>query len=77
MAIPDYQSLMLPLLEFAADGKDHTNREGIDHLAQSLELTEDEQQELLPSGQQRRFDNRVQWARSYLKQAGLDRKSVV
>ncbi|PIP84474.1 MAG: restriction endonuclease [Elusimicrobia bacterium CG_4_9_14_3_um_filter_62_55] len=71
MAIPDYQSLMLPLLEFAADGKDHTNREGIDHLAQSLELTEDEQQELLPSGQQRRFDNRVQWARSYLKQAGL------
>ena len=71
MAIPDFQSLMLPLLEFTGDGKDHTNRESIDHLTHSLKLTEDEQRELLPSGLQRRFDNRVHWARSYLKQAGL------
>ncbi|MGK9368502.1 restriction endonuclease [Melioribacter sp. Ez-97] len=71
MAIPDYQSCMLPLLEFVADQKEHSLREAIDHLATQFKLTNDELKQMLPSGQQAIFDNRVAWARTYLKQAGL------
>lgn len=71
MSIPDYQSVMLPLLKIAADGKDHHIREAIDTLAQQFQLTEDDLRELLPSGVYRVFDNRVGWARTYLKKAGL------
>ncbi len=71
MAIPDYQSCMLPLLEFLGDQNEHSLREAIDHLATEFKLTEDELKQLLPSGQQAIFDNRVAWARTYLKQAGL------
>lgn len=71
MAIPDFQSIMLPLLKFCADGKEHTNRECLDHLVQEFGLTEDEQKELLPSGQQCVINNRVAWARTHLKMAGV------
>jgi len=71
MAIPDYQSIMLPLLKFAGDRKDHTLREAIDEVAKQFGLTEEERRELLPSGQQAIFDNRVGWARTYMKKAGL------
>jgi len=71
MAIPDYQSCMLPLLEFLGDQNEHSLRETIDHLATYFKLTTDELKQLLPSGQQAVFDNRVTWARTYLKQAGL------
>lgn len=71
MAIPDYQSLMLPLLQFAADGREHTKREAVAALGQQLGLTQEELGVLLPSGRQGLFDNRVAWARSYLKHAGL------
>lgn len=71
MAIPDYQSIMLPLLKYAADGKDHPIREAIEALAEQFNLTEQEKRELLPSGQQAIFDNRVAWARTYMKKAGL------
>ena len=71
MAIPDYQSCMLPLLEFLGDQNEHSLREAIDHLAAKFKLTEDELKQLLPSGQQATFDNRVAWARTYMKQAGL------
>jgi restriction system protein len=71
MAIPDYQSIMLPLLKFAEDGKEHSLRETIEALADEFELTDEERTELLPSGQQATFDNRVGWARTYLKKAGL------
>ena len=71
MAIPDFQSIMLPLLKFCADGAEHTNREGIDALAQEFSLTEEEQKQLLPSGQQCVFDNRVAWARAHMKMAQL------
>ncbi len=67
MAIPDYQSIMLPLLKYAADGKDHPIREAIEALAEQFNLTEQEKRELLPSGQQAIFDNRVAWARTYMK----------
>lgn len=71
MPIPDYQTLMLPLLKSAQDGQDHTMRETVEHLAVKFNLTQIEQTELLPSGQQAIFTNRVGWARSYLKKAGL------
>lgn len=71
MAIPDFQSIMLPLLKIASDGKDHSLREIIEKLAQQSSLTEEERKELLPSGLQARFDNRVGWARTYLTKAGL------
>jgi len=71
MAIPDYQSIMLPLLKYAADGRDHPIREAIDALADEFNLTEQERREPLPSGQQAIFDNRVAWARTYMKKAGL------
>jgi restriction system protein len=71
MPIPDYQTLMLPLLQVAADGQEHAMRDVIERLATDYHLTDAERSELLPSGQQPTFDNRVHWARSYLKQAGL------
>jgi restriction system protein len=71
MAIPDYQSVMLPLLQLAGDQKEHSLREAIEALADEFNLTDEERRELLPSGQQATFDNRVGWARTYLKKAGL------
>jgi len=71
MPIPDYQTLMLPLLKIAGDGKVHTKREALSVLAEQFKLTEDDRKELLPSGNQAIFDNRVGWARTYLKKAVL------
>lgn len=71
MAVPDFQSIMLPLLEFASDKKEHSVREAIEYLADFFKLHEEEKKVLLPSGQQYVFDNRVGWARTYLKKAGL------
>ncbi|MBI2783234.1 MAG: restriction endonuclease [Gammaproteobacteria bacterium] len=71
MPIPDYQTLMLPLLRFAADGNDHTTREAVEVLAAEFQLTPAERKELLASGQQATFNNRVGWANAYLKKAGL------
>lgn len=71
MAIPDFQSIMLPLLDFCADGQEHTNREAIDTLSEHFGLTKEEQKQLLPSGRQRVFDNRVAWARAHMKMARL------
>jgi len=71
MAIPDYQSIMLPLLKIAADGDVHRFRETVESLAGHFALTDSERRELLPSGKQATFDNRVGWARTYLAKAGL------
>ncbi len=71
MPLPDYQTCMLPLLRFAKNGQEHSLREAIDDLAEQFALTETERKELLPSGRQATFDNRVGWARTYLKKAGL------
>ncbi len=71
MSIPDYQAIMLPLLEFTEDKQEHSFREAIVHLTQAFNLTEDERKELLPSGKQSRFVNRVSWTRTHLKKAGL------
>jgi len=68
--IPDYQSLMRPVLECAASGEVRIG-DVVDRLADKFQLSEQERDELLPSGKQTRFSNRVHWAKSYLKQAGL------
>jgi restriction system protein len=71
MSIPDFQTIMLPLLRYAADGDEHRVRDGVDALADHFNLTAAEREQLVPSGQQRTFSNRVTWAVSYLKQAKL------
>lgn len=62
---------MLPLLKFYADEQEHTFREAVESLAKSFKLTDEERRKMLPSGQQAVFDNRVGWARTYIKKAGL------
>src|SRR5437870_2646231 len=71
MAIPDYQRCMLPLLRFASDGKEHQLKDAALALAKEFSLTPEEISEFLPSGQQPVFINRIGWARTYLKKAGL------
>ena len=71
MSIPDYQSLMLPLLRQTSDGQEHSFRDIVDALATGHKLTDAEQRELLPSCGQFVFANRVGWARTYMKKAGL------
>lgn len=71
MTIPDYQTIMLPLLQYIKDEKEYSLREVIDGLATYYQLTTEEKNELLPSGTQSLFYNRVGWARTYLGKAGL------
>lgn len=72
MVVPNYQSLMLPLLRFAGtrQGEIATNQ-AVEALAQELELSEEDLREMLPSGTQSTFGNRVGWAATYMKKAGL------
>jgi len=69
--IPDFQKITLPLLEFLSDGKEHTSKEINDYITKKFHLTEEEKNELLPSGAQTVINNRISWARTYLKKAGL------
>jgi len=69
--IPDYQTIMLPLLHFTSDNQVHRFREVVEAMAEQFQLSHQERRELLPSGSQAIFDNRVGWARFYLLKAGL------
>ena len=71
MAVPPFQEFMLPFLEFISDGNEHHISELFEFLAQRFSLSEQDQKELLPSGRESRFKNRVYWARAYLGQAKL------
>jgi restriction system protein len=71
MAIPDYQTLMLPLLGFLADGREHNLAEATQTISDQYELAPEERQQLLPSGQQTIIRNRIGWARTYMAKAGL------
>ncbi len=71
MAIPDFQTLMRPLLELHGDGKEHLNRDLVNTLADQFSLSEEERREMLPSGRAKMFDNRVGWAKTYISTAGL------
>ncbi len=70
MPIPDFQTIMHPLLSLAADGAEKKIRSCVDALAKHFDLTEQESQELLPSGHETRFSNRANWAVTYLAKAG-------
>ncbi len=71
MAIPDFQTIMRPLLQLASDGKQHSNREAREILARTFKLNDEEKNALLPSGRQGIFVNRIAWAKAYLQQARL------
>jgi restriction system protein len=71
MPIPDFQSLMLPILEYYGDKLEHGSQNVLSDLKIKLKLTDDEINELLPSGKQYRFNNRVGWATIYLMKSGL------
>ncbi|EHQ59876.1 restriction endonuclease [Paenibacillus dendritiformis C454] len=71
MAIPDFQSIMLPFLIQVSDEQEHRHRDTRESLAKHFRLTDEELDEKLPSGRQTIFDNRVGWARTYLMKAGL------
>jgi len=70
MSIPDFQSLMLPVLREAARGEVKIS-DVVQTLARELNLSDEERAALLPSGKQTTFANRVHWAKSYLGKAGL------
>jgi restriction system protein len=71
MPIPVFQQITLPLLQLLEDKQEHSLRQIIDSLISQFNVTQEELHELLPSGKQAIFDNRVGWARTYLKKAGL------
>jgi restriction system protein len=71
MTIPDFQSLMLPVLKYAIAQNEHSLSEAVKVLENEFDLSEDERNARIPSGSQTIFYNRVGWARTYLKQAGL------
>lgn len=71
VALPTFDRLMLPLLQFAADGEEHHISQAVEALAEYMNLAPEQLQERLPSGTRRRFDDRVQWAKTYLKKALL------
>ena len=73
MAVPDFQTLMLPLLKLASDDQQHALAEAVEQMAKEFQLSPDDQAELLPSGQSRLY-NRIGWATTYLKKAGLLRR---
>jgi len=74
MAVPDFQSFMLPMLKLMADGLEHPVAFMMERLATEMNLTEQDLLERLPSGTQTRFGNRVRWSAIYLAKAGALRR---
>lgn len=71
MPVPDFQTMMLPTLEALVDQKPHTSREVADSVAARLKVSDAERKELLPSGVQSKFTNRVAWVKTHLGFARL------
>jgi len=71
MPIPSYEEMMLPLLTFAGDHIEHTTDESLEYIKKKYRISDDESEILLKSGKQSVVSNRVGWARTYLKKAGL------
>jgi len=69
MGVPDFQSFFKPLLDIAADGKEHSLKEARERIAAVMDLSQEDLEDLIPSGTQSRFANRVTWAKSYFVQA--------
>lgn len=71
MSIPKYDEMYREFLDCLADGQEHKSKEVKDIVAKRLSISAKEREELLPSGKQALFDNRIGWTRTYLKKAGL------
>jgi hypothetical protein len=71
MSITDYQTIMLPLLKYSSDDKEHSFQDEIMHISDYFKLTDNERNALLSSATQEIINNRVGWAKTYLKKAGL------
>lgn len=71
LSVPDFQTLMLPFLKLAGDEKEHSIASIASQLAKILNLTEEDIKELLPSGRQSRFRNRVNWVATHFRKAGV------
>ena len=71
MNIPDFQTVMLPIMEIAADNNIYPMRDLVNILIDKYGLSDEEKKELLPSGKQTVFENRIGWAKTHLKKAGL------
>ena len=71
MPVPGFESFMLPLLRALEDCADHPVSEVRERIAREMALTEEDRAELLPSGKQAIFDNRLGWAKTYVEKAGL------
>src|SRR4051794_39514712 len=72
MPVPDFQSIMLPLLQFASDGQEHSTEDAVRGVADALGLSEQERTQTYPNGKEKTvFAHRVAWAKTYLKQASL------
>lgn len=71
MAIPDYETLMRPLLRHLSDGQTRLVKDVVHELADEFKLTAEERAQFLPSGGTLTFASRVGWAKTYLKKAGL------
>lgn len=71
MPVPDFQTVMLPLLRITSDQMEHVFAEVIEKLAKEFNLTDAERMERIPSGRQTRFNSKVYWAKTYLTQSVL------
>lgn len=71
MAFPTYEDLILPILQILQDENKYSFSELVDSLAKKFELSDEEKEKMLPSGQQTRLQNRTGWSRTHLKKAGL------
>lgn len=71
MPVPGFQDFMLPLLQLASNGAEHKLADCYDPMADHFALSEEDRHDLLPSGKKTRLVDRVQWANTYLRQAGL------
>jgi len=72
MAVPDFQSLMMPLLRLSGDGSEHAFKDAVEAIAVEFQLTPEERHELLPSSSRTTlFYNRLAWAKTHMTMAGL------
>ncbi len=72
MTVPDYQSIMLPLLRYAVNATEPVAiMDAAPHLAREMMLSDEELAQRLPSNRQGVFHNRLHWAKQYMTRAGL------
>ncbi len=65
MAVPDFQSFFKPLLSIAVDGKEHSMKEARELIVKRMNIADADLREMLSSGTQTKFDNRIAWAKSF------------